>query len=173
MPSPSGRSAVWRASSWNLRPAEVLNSVEGLPISAKAPAFTGYGADGGEVDFAFLGGYTLLVFGMADCAPCRELVDTAAFHPATRTMRRIYASREGGLPSARGVDALWEAYKFHDEASQRELWRAPVSPYFHVIDQKGRVRAKGIGSTAAHLDRLFSIHTPLRLEPHQIEVTHA
>lgn len=154
--------AVWRASAWNLRPSEVLNSREGLALGARAPSLTGYGADGSEVDLAFLGGFTFLVFGTAECVPCRKLVDSASFHPATRGMRRIYASGDGGLPTERGVSAYWEAYKFHDESSQREQWNAPVSPYFHVIDQKGRVRAKGIGSADSHLDRLLSIH-PSRL----------
>jgi hypothetical protein len=39
-------------------------------------------------------------------------------------------------------------------------WRAPVSPYFHVIDHEGRIAAKGVASEASHLDRLMSV-TPV------------
>jgi hypothetical protein len=71
-------------------------------------------------------------------------------------MRRIYVTDDDA-----GVDEEvtrhWEVYRFVDEEAARAQWRAPVSPYFHVIDADGRVLAKGLGNLPEHLDRLLTI----------------
>ena len=64
-------------------------------------------------------------------------------------------SASDSVPVLRELDGRWEAYTFHNESSARDMWRAPVSPYFHLIDAEGRVAAKGIASKLMHLDRLL------------------
>lgn len=148
--------AIWRAAAWNASPAEVLIHDEGLPLGSRAPELA---AHYGEEDYhlTFAGRYTFIAFGVDGCDPCAGLVEAATAHPATKRMRRVYVGTSDDLPGRLSRIPDWEVYRFHDGASARRQWRAPVNPYFYVIDERGRIRAKGIANQPAHLDRLLAI----------------
>lgn len=158
--------AIWRVAAWNAGPAAMLIHDEGLPLGSLAPGVAGHRGDG-DVDLAFLGGYTFVVFGGENCEPCADLVEIAPVHPATRWMRLVYLSATDHAPGRSGLANRWETYRLDNEVAAREQWRAPVIPYYHVVDERGRVRAKGVANKDAHLDRLFSI---LPLRPAEQEV---
>ena len=73
-------------------------------------------------------------------------------------MRLVYVSDDDEtLGIEPDIAGRWEAYRFHDMWRARDQWRAPVAPYFHVIDPDGRVVAKGVANPPAHLDPLLSL----------------
>lgn len=164
-----GLALLWRVGSWRMSPAASLTFDEGLPVGAEAPEVAGYLGDE-DIHLSFLGRVALFVLGLKGCAPCAELLTVAAQHPATRNLRLVYAS-DGSLEDLDDVDpdtlSRWEVYKLHDDRGTRQLWRAPVSPYFHLISASGRILEKGIANKPDHLDRLLAVapfHGSLRIE---------
>lgn len=158
-----GGSLLWRVNLWSMPAVVQLHTIEGLPIGRKAPDIAATNGDE-EYHLAFERRWTFLVFGSEECAPCKHLLTAALDHPATRGMRFIYLASAGEASVAADEASLacrtgqsWEFYNFHDEAYVRREWRAPVSPYYHVISPGGRVVAKGVASKPEHLDRLFGI----------------
>ena len=149
-------SLYWRLSRWNVGKAQRLAEDDGLTIGSRAReiACTSRGQDR---HLSFRDVYTLVVFGGHECPPCQELISVAARHPATRGMRLVYISDTDSTALPPSISARWEHYQFHDEPSTRFQWRAPVSPYFHVIDPAGSVIAKGVANKMGHLDRLLDI----------------
>lgn len=147
---------LWRVGSWQVHPAELLTRDEGLRVGSYAKELAGYIGDQ-EIHISFRQEPAFLVFGSAGCEPCEELLEVAAVHPATRSSRLIVFSDDENLTIPPHLAARWESYRFHDERTARIDWRAPVSPYFHLIDAFGRVAAKGVANKPAHLDRLLSL----------------
>lgn len=134
---------------------ELLTHGEGLRIGAEAPDIAVY-AGAQEMHISFEGREAFVAFGTKGCEPCGQLVAAAAAHPATRNLRRIYISDADGVEGDADVVGSWELYRFHDEAAARKVWRAPVSPYFHLIDSDRRIVAKGVANRVEHLDRLLA-----------------
>lgn len=156
-----GLALLWRLGAWKVTQAEALNEDEGLRIGSRAPEIACYSREQ-EMHLTFVGRTSFVVLGLHDCEPCRALLDIAPRHPATAHLRRVYLSDIDELdtevePETR---AGWEIYRLHAEQHVRRQWRAPVSPYFHVIDEHGRVVAKGIANKPEHLDRLFAVRPP-------------
>jgi hypothetical protein len=148
---------LWRVGSWQVRPAATLNLDKGLPVGTEAPEIAG-SARTHQVQLTWGHRLTLVVFGTRGCKPCKELIDVAPAHPATRNMRLVYVSNE--FEDDLDERGRWEIYTFDDERDAREMWNAPVSPYFHVIDPNGRIAEKGIANAPEHLDRLLAILPP-------------
>lgn len=156
-------SLLWRVNLWKMPAIEQLHTVEGLSIGRKAPDIAATNGTE-EYHLTFQRKWTFLVFGSEHCAPCKDLLRVALDHPATRGMRFVYLASVGEGPHTADEASLscrtgqsWEFYNFHDETHVRKQWRAPVSPYYHVINPSGRVVAKGVASKPAHLDRLLGI----------------
>jgi hypothetical protein len=149
---------LWRVGAWRMSPAASLNLDEGLTVGTQAPELAAIGA-GQEVHLSFIGSDTFIAFGVDGCAPCRDLIEVAARHPATRHMRRVYVT-DNDIPVAGDALDHWEIYRFIDEKTARRQWRAPVSPYFHLVDAEGRIVDKGLGSKPEHLDRLLFLKPP-------------
>ncbi len=148
----------WRVGSWGISPAASLTFDEGLRIGSKAPNLVG-SAETYDIDISWGGGrLSFVVFGKDGCRPCGELLAAAPAHPATRHMRLLYMTDE--LRQDIDFSGAWEIYRYHDETRQRALWRAPVSPYFHVIDPGGRIAEKGVANAPEHLDRLLALLPP-------------
>lgn len=154
-------SLCWRLSRWNVGKAQRLIEDDGLTIGSRAREIA-CTARRQDYHLSFQDGYTFLVFGSHDCPPCQELIAVAARHPATRGMRLVYVSDNNSTAMPPSISARWEQYEFHNESSTRFQWRAPVSPYFHVIDPAGSVIAKGVANKMGHLDRLLDV------APHQL-----
>lgn len=153
---------LWRVGSWRVSSAEVLNTDEGLPVGSVAPDVAGHhGAQDAHLEFGAVP--TFLVFGASTCQPCKELLSIAPSHPALRGFRFVYVGDSEELDLHPSLLDPWEIYRFNDEASARALWRAPVSPYFHFIDDRRRVVAKGIANKPEHLDRLLMLQPKHRL----------
>jgi hypothetical protein len=149
---------LWRIGSWQVHPAALLTLDEGLAIGARAPELAGAIAEQ-DVHLTWGGRLTFLVFGTRGCKPCEELLQIAPRHPATRHMRLVYMADHLDDPLL-ATHGRWERYVFHDEMFQRKAWRAPVSPYFHVIGTNGRIVAKGLANDDRHLDRLLELLPP-------------
>lgn len=149
-------SLLWRIGLWFIPPVEQLHTVEGLPIGSDALEIAA-AAGPDEYHLTFRNGWTFLVFGSKSCEPCQSLLRVATEHPATRAIRLVYVGDTDEIEIDCAQHHLWEVYRFHDEELSRRQWRAPVSPYFHVIDPRGRVVAKGTASKLVHLDRLLSL----------------
>jgi hypothetical protein len=148
---------LWRVGSWQIHRAASLTLDEGLRIGSQAPHLVG-STSTYQIDIGWDGGRLAFVaFGNHGCRPCDELLAVAPNHPATRHMRLIYMTDKLVEADAPGS---WEIYQYDDEAYARELWRAPVSPYFYVVDPYGRVAEKGIANAADHLDRLLALLPP-------------
>lgn len=158
-----GLALLWRIGSWNLSPAAVLTHDEGLRLGTTAPQLASHRGDS-EYHLDFVGNTTLLVFGQEGCKPCLQLLDAAPKHPATRHARLVYVTNNE--PTGAELDHAfprWELYRFHHEDLARDMWRAPVSPYFYLIDADGVIVAKGLANAPEHLDRLLDI-TPSGIE---------
>jgi hypothetical protein len=152
-------SLLWRVTQWDAHPAELLTYDEGLAIGSTAREVAAYAGDQ-EVHLGFGGRPTLLVFGNRGCGPCLQLLEAASSHPATRAMRLVSLSNSSDSDLSPDLASRWELYRYHDEQAQRRNWRAPVSPYFHVLDADGRVVAKGVANQPGHLDRLLEFSPP-------------
>jgi hypothetical protein len=153
-----GLALLWRVGAWKVQPADSLTFDEGLRIGVKAPDIAARRGSN-EYHLTFEGGFTFLVFGSGACQPCRSLLESAPRHPATGSMRLVYL-HDGVQPPDEIDPSLsdrWESYLFDNETHVRDQWRAPVSPYFHVVDGDGRVVEKGVASQPEHLDRLLSL----------------
>jgi hypothetical protein len=148
---------LWRVGSWHLSPAATLTFDEGLRIGSQAPQVACRSVEGAEMHLSFDGAVSFVVFGSDGCKPCVALLGAAGRHPATRAMRRVYLTNGGVDDLSSEILSGWEAYVYEDEDAARETWRAPVSPYFYVINEAERVVEKGVGSTSDHLDRLFHL----------------
>ncbi len=156
---------MWRVGAWFYRPAARLMEVEGLPVGGRAREVACYEGLSGtqEAHLAIRDHTTLLVFGTPGCRPCHELLRAAVTHPACRYWDLVYVAGTQDrhlddleeLPSA--VLDRWRVFRFHNEQLARDQWRAPVSPYFHLVDPSGRVLAKGLANSRGHLDRLLSV----------------
>ena len=147
---------LWRLGSWLVDQSEALNEDEGLAVGSEAPQVA---CHAGEQEFhlTLVGRTAFVAMGTFGCQPCSDLLTAAARHPASAHMRLIYLSDTDQVEVDPQVAVFWETYRFHDEDAARRQWRAPVSPYFHVVDEHGRVRAKGVASRPEHLDRLLSL----------------
>jgi hypothetical protein len=148
---------LYRVGTWTVRPIVSLTFDEGLRIGSPAPQVAATDSKGHEIHLSFGGSDTFLVFGNSICEPCSGLLQAAPAHPATRLMRLCYISDTASPELAPEIASRWEAYRFHDEDSARKTWRAPVSPYFHVIDANGRIAEKGVANAPDHLDRLLEL----------------
>lgn len=155
---------LWRIGSWQIAPAAILTHDEGLRIGSGAPEVAAYGPGGEDYHLSFQGRTSFVMFGSGLCKPCAELLEAAAAHAATRHMRLVYISDGRDPDFDPNILARWEQYRFHDEDGARKQWRAPVSPYFHVVDPEGRVIEKGIANRPQHLDRLLSLR-PAGIQP--------
>jgi hypothetical protein len=144
-----------RIGSWQISTAATLNLDDGLRIGEEAPQIACYLHDQ-EMHLSFGGQPAFVVFGTAACPPCKDLLEIAVSHPATKPLRKVFVA-DSYPDVSPDVEGPWEIYTFHHEQSAREMWRAPVSPYFHVIDSLGRIAAKGIANRPEHLDRLLAL----------------
>lgn len=146
----------WRVGSWRISSLHTLSLDHGLAEGTEAPEIA---AHRGETDIhlSFGGQPSFILFGSSQCQPCLELLAAASTHPATRPMRLIYLAESEDVDVDPDRLSRWEVYRFHDELRSRTTWRAPVSPYFHVIDSNNRVIAKGVANKTDHLDRLLEL----------------
>jgi hypothetical protein len=152
-----GLALLWRIGSWHVSPAAALTFDEGLQVGEESPEVACVALDGTDRHLSFGGATAFLVFGTSGCRPCEELLHEAVHHPATAHMRRVYITNAEAGNFGPEITDEWELYHFEDETNTRDLWRAPVSPYFHVIDQQGRIAEKGLASHGTHLDRLLAL----------------
>lgn len=155
---------LWRVTTWQTHAADQLTNFEGLSIgSLTKPLSAHTGREDAEVMFGDK--VTFLVFATSNCKPCGELLRVVVTHPATRHMRKVVVSDDDRLQIPQELGCLWESYRFHDEERSRADWRAPVSPYFYVIDEFSRILAKGVANRSEHLDRLLDLPpTSLKVE---------
>ncbi len=147
---------LWRIGSWHVSQTEALIEEEGLPVGSEALQVAAH-ARGDEFHLDFLGRTSFVVFGLSECAPCTDLLVIATQHPATSHMRLVYLSDSERIDIDPDVAFHWEVYRLHDGDAARRQWRAPVSPYFHVIDESNRIQAKGVANKPDHLDRLLAL----------------
>lgn len=154
---------LWRVVTWEKPRADILNQDEGVPVGSFAKPLAAHAGEM-ERDITFGDVPAFLVFGTSDCRPCSELLFVASRHPATRGLRKIYVSDTGELDLDTDFAVAWESYRFDSEEAARAAWRTPVSPYFYLLDEFGRVAAKGLANRPEHLDRLLEIPpTPVRI----------
>lgn len=151
----AGFALLWRVGAWRLSPAASLNLDEGLGLGTQAPQMA-VTSGGRNVHLSFVGHDTFVAFGLRGCVPCVQLLEAAAAHPATKRMRRVYVTDDDSDLAPEALEH-WEIYRFIEEQRVRERWRAPVSPYFHVIGPQGTVLAKGLANRPDHLDRLLFV----------------
>jgi hypothetical protein len=154
---------LWRVVTWETHPAELLTMDEGLPIGTFAKPLTAHLGEK-EIEVTFGDVPAFLVFGSSDCRPCTELLRAASRHPATRHLRLIAISDSEALDLDTDYATAWESYRFEGEQTARAVWRAHVSPYFYLLDEFGRIAAKGLANRPDHLDRLLELPpTPVRI----------
>lgn len=147
---------LWRVGSWHIAPAATLTHDEGLGIGSEAPQIAAYRGEQ-EHHLSFGGWTTFVVLGTTLCDPCRELLRAAAVHPATRHMRLVFVTDSDDIDVEPDILGKWEQYRFANETGTRDTWRAPVSPYFHVVAADGRIAEKGVANKPGHLDRLLAL----------------
>jgi len=150
---------LWRLGSWHVGPAEALIEDEGLSVGDTAPEIAAHLGDRAR-HLTFGGETTFVAFGLHGCEPCRDLVNAAASHPATSYMRLVYLSDVDKIDVESQIRSRWEIYRFDNASYVRRQWRAPVSPYFHVVDEAGCIVAKGVANRPEHLDRLLGLGPP-------------
>jgi len=155
---------LWRIGLWRVPRVASLTFDEGLPIGSEAPDIAAHDRDR-DVHLSFQGWRSLVVFGTRACKPCHQLLEAAIHHPATRHLRLVYISDADDVDVNPDALRRWETYRFHDEMNTRRSWHAPVSPYFHVVNQAGHVIEKGIANTSEHLDRLLQLSPALGRAP--------
>jgi hypothetical protein len=148
---------LWRVGSWHISTAATLTHDEGLRLGSRAPEVACHTPTGADRHLSFGGRSAFVVFGSGACVHCVPLLSAAQRHPATGYMRLVYLTDAVGAGLEQDLLARWEVYVLDNQRAARMQWRAPVSPYFYVIDPDGRIIQKGVGSRSNHLDRLLSL----------------
>lgn len=137
-------------------------SRDGLAVGERAPDFAVQALEGTTLSLAdFSGRSLLLVFGSANCAPCRTLIpDLNVFaRELAHELRVLFLSRgEDGEARrfAREVDAQVPVATHPDEALS-DAYKARVTPFAFLIDGDGVIRAKGLANNRSHLDMLLQM----------------
>jgi len=135
---------------------------DGLPAGTEAPAFAAEGLDGRTVSLEeFRGLPLLLVFGSANCAPCKSLMpDLNVFADEMQDeLRVLFLSRGEAEPARRfvGETNAQVPVAVHPDESLPEEYKARVTPFAFLIDAEGVIQAKGLANNRSHLDMLLSM----------------
>lgn len=127
---------------------------EGLPPGNKAPDFTLPATVGGEISLSnFAGRPVLLVFTRSGCGPCHDIVPELNRLHQTGEQQVLVVNN--GEP---GATAEWAAeIRARFPVAVQEGWEVSkqyqvlATPYAFVIDEGGKIAAKGVVSTARFL----------------------
>ncbi len=133
---------------------------DGIAPGTNAPDFELPALAGGSVSLeGFRGMPVLLVFGSANCKPCRELApDLNAFAADMRDALRVLFlchSKEDEARRFAEQAALEVPVAVQPDESLADKYKARVTPFAFVIDGEGVVRSKGLANNRAHLDALW------------------
>jgi len=142
-------------------------SRDGLPVSSRAPSWDAFDvAEDKRTSRAFLGRALALVFVEPSCGPCKQLLTSlggfARDHAASLAVAVAGASDE--IDNKQMVQRYELALPVLTQREQHlaALFNVTATPFVHVIDEEGLIRAKGIVNTRAQLEEMVApfIHAP-------------
>jgi peroxiredoxin len=130
-------------------------SRDGLRIGSKAPVFTAYDASGAKSLTEFLGKWLVLVFAAPTCEICLSLL------PGLERLQSDVADDVDVLILLRGDPSVAESYRQATRTTLpvlaigdhgiAERYSVRVSPFVHVLDATGMIRAKGLVNTVENV----------------------
>jgi methylamine dehydrogenase accessory protein MauD len=132
----------------------------GLSPGKKAPDFTLPSVGSGEVSFRdFAGRKVLLVFVQTNCGPCHEIVPElnkfAGQHPEIQIIAVNHATPEDAREWISETKARFPVLIQEDWAVSKR-YEVFATPFAFIVDEQGRIAAKGIVSQRHHLGYLVS-----------------
>lgn len=133
---------------------------DGLAVGSRAPDFSLPVLDGRTVSLAdYRGLPLLLVFGSADCAPCRNLIpDLHRFADEHHEELRVLFLCRGTTDEAHRFAEEMEmrvAVAAHPDEQLPEKYKARVTPFAFLVDSEGLIAAKGLSNNQEHLEMLL------------------
>lgn len=129
---------------------------DGLEIGTPAPDFRAAGIAGADVRLSELrGGRVVLVFAYPSCRICREMLGSLGalerrLAGVARVMVLLRASQQQAAVYVREMDPSVPVLAIGGRGTADE-YRVRVSPFVHVVDPEGVVRAKGLVNGAYHI----------------------
>lgn len=143
---------------------------DGLPLGKKAPDFALPDLEGRTVSLTdFRGLPVLLIFGSANCTPCRGLIpDLNVFAGERQDELRVLFLSRGNVEEARRFMQEMDAHvpvAVHPDSALADSYQARVTPFAFLLDGEGIIRAKGLANNREHLDLLLRM---AKQEGHEI-----
>lgn len=134
-------------------------SRDGLAVGERAPDFAVAGLDGQSISLAGLRGLPLLlVFGSANCNPCRQLIpDLNVFARERQDELRVLFLSRGEIEETRRFASEVDAQvpvATHPDSTLPDRYKARVTPFAFLIDGDGVIVAKGLANNREHLELL-------------------
>lgn len=133
---------------------------DGLAIGTRAPVFVAEDATGSEVRLSdVLGKWLVLLFAFPACRICRELLpDMGTLSRELGSEARVLLLLRGSLDDLRLLleqeNPTIESWAIgHHGVAER--FRVRVSPFVHVIDPAGNVKAKGLVNNREAVEHLL------------------
>lgn len=134
---------------------------DGLEPGTVAPEFEATDPNGQRVALAeMLGKWLVLIFAYPSCRICRSMLPSLAeldsrLGGAAKLIVLLRASSEDAALYASELKSAVPMFAI-GQHGVAERYRVRVSPFVHVVDPDGIVRAKGLVNEAHHIEHLLS-----------------
>ncbi len=143
-----------------LGPAGARMMNPGLQIGDPAPPLAMYDIFGRHVTLGVARGKrTLLVFVSSRCPACKELMPgLRALHRTENSLEIVLISSEADVEASRKVvrDNRLSPIPFVTSNDLSIRYQVGMTPYAVLVDQEGKVRAKGLVNNLPHLESLLN-----------------
>jgi methylamine dehydrogenase accessory protein MauD len=138
-----------------IAPVGALAISGGPEVGDPAPRLSVVSLRGATVEIGAPGPTRLLVFVSSDCPVCKRLIPLAASVARAENLELVFAG--DGAPGAQAalVDRYdLGAYDFLNSAQLGMAFQVAKLPFAVLLDEQGRVAAKGLVNTREHLESL-------------------
>ena len=122
-------------------PAMSLQTLDGASLRLGAPSHAG----------------RMILFVSSDCPVCKRLIPLAKSVAKAERLDLVFAG-DAPEPDLRGVIGRYglEAYPFVNSRDLGMAFQVAKLPYAVLLDEKGRIAAKGLVNTREHLESLVT-----------------
>jgi hypothetical protein len=131
---------------------------DGIPVGKSVPSIEGVGAEGRTVRPLRTGQWSVLIYAAPTCGICLDMLPTLDRLIGRLAGKVAFTVLLEAPPEIRAEYASTTATRAEVIAIDRQTAKTMnvrVSPFVHVVDESGVVRAKGLVNEAAHVEHLL------------------